>query len=182
MSDEMRSADQRIFERLDEPEYPQPIVSSITGAALQDLTAWRRRGIIDAQASDRRVLYTGRGVLRIAVIEDLAWAIGPARAAIVAADLDPLVERIATDGLTPHLYDYLVILRPAGGYESARPAYLRHFDDATISEDTAVAMPWTIVNRNDLSLEATGRAAIVMPVGRVLLRTSLRAAAMLGGD
>jgi hypothetical protein len=182
MSNEARSADERIFQRLDEPEYPQPIVSTITGAALQDLTAWRRRGIIDAQATDRRVLYSGRSVLRIAVIEDLAWVIGPARASMIAADLDQLFERIAANGLTPHLYDHLVILRPEGGYESAKPSYLPHFDNATISEDAAVAMPWTIVDRSDLSLEAFGRAAIMLPLGRVLLRTSLRAAAMLGGD
>lgn len=100
-------------ENMDSLVYPQSVVGGAISASAVTLNSWRRDDIILPFSWERKgqVMFSGRGVLHTAIINDLAWAIGPTRAkAISDAFLDKL------DNFDTEYRGYnLVIHQPSGG-------------------------------------------------------------------
>ncbi|HPE32586.1 MAG TPA: MerR family transcriptional regulator [Parvularculaceae bacterium] len=160
--------------------FPQPAVSRITDVPSETLTAWTRRGVIhSATDKSRRVKFSGSGVLRIVTIRELAWIVGPARAGQIADGLTSLEDRFfeaigqqdegcVREAVRKLGKSFLVLQRPEGSYETARPIE---------GQDGAMgSLNWYL--RNDPPETGSfGKTHAVVPLGRAWVLAAMEAGA-----
>lgn len=178
----------KFFDRYDHLDYNQVEVSHITGLGLQDLNAWRKRGFIFADTSQsRKVIFTGRLLMRAQFVGEMAWIVGPKRAGEMFDDLDHTINGYA-DSLrnsktdlgavcSEILKDRVVVGRPVGSYETAKLQRLSLPTSEGV-RDHAAGFPWYLTSGDAYDIHPLAHAHTILPLGQIVLDTAVRAQMM----
>lgn len=89
MTPQGREALERLMANLNMLAYPQPIVARAIGASMDDINTWRSRrylGLGGYESQNRRVTYTGAGVIEAGLMSELAWLYGPVTASQIIGE------------------------------------------------------------------------------------------------
>jgi hypothetical protein len=113
----------------------------------------------------------------VVIVNELAWVIGPSRAAKIADDLinwtAGAFELLRSGGNSADqdwTHTFLIIKRPDGSHETAQPT--------EGGDDVAGALSWHLI-RGEPSAFGYERAILVVPIGRILASLAVRGGATL---